>query len=224
MIYFKDRQQAAMLLAEKLAQYKGQNPLVLAIPRGAAPMAKMIAEQLDGEFDVVLVHKLGMPGNSELAVGSVDESGHVYLLEYAYTIGLPDRYIAAEGERQIKMLRERRAHYTPVQPPIDPSGRIVIVVDDGIATGASMIAALHSIRAKRPEKIIAAAAVAPPESLQKIQELADEVVCLNVPKDFDAVGAFFQDFSQVTDEEVIDLLQQSRSESEKMKSMSEVSL
>lgn len=222
-MYFRDRRHAAVLLAEKLARYKGQRPLVLAIPRGAVPMAKIIAEQLEGEMDVVLVHKLGMPGNPELAIGSVDESGHVYLLEYAHTIGFPDRYLAAERERQVKTLRERRARYTPVHPPIDPAGRIVIVVDDGIATGASMMAALLSIRTKRPKKIIVATAVAPYDSLQKIQGLTDEVVCLDVPRNFNAVGDFFQEFSQVTDEEVIDLLRQGRSESEKTKSMSEVS-
>lgn len=222
-MYFRNRQHAAALLAEELARYKGQNPLVLAIPRGAAPMAKIIAEQLDGEIDVVLVHKLGMPGNAELAIGSVDELGHVYLLEYAQTLGVPDRYVEAERERQVKMLRERRARYTPVHPPIDPSGRIVIVVDDGIATGASMIAALRSIRAKRPKKIIAATAVAPHESLQEIQKRADEVVCLRVPENFYAVGDFFQEFSQITDDDVIDLLQQSRSESDKTKSVNEVS-
>lgn len=223
MMYFRNRRHAAALLAEKLARYKGQRPLVLAIPRGAVPMAKIIAEQLEGEMDVVLVHKLGMPGNPELAIGSVDESGHVYLLEYAHTIGFPDRYLAAERERQVKTLRERRARYTPVHPPIDPAGRIVIVVDDGIATGASMMAALLSIRTKRPKKIIVATAVAPYDSLQKIQELTDEVICLDVPRNFYAVGDFFQEFSQVTDEEVIDLLRQGRSESEKTKSMSEVS-
>ena len=193
-MYFRNRQHAAALLAEKLARYQGEHPLVLAIPRGAVPMARIIAEQLDGDIDVTLVHKLGMPGNPELAIGSVDELGHVYLLEYDHTPGFPDRYIDAERERQVKMLRERRARYTPVHPPIDPSGRIVIIVDDGIATGASMIAALHSIRAKGPKKIIVAAAVAPDDSLQKIQELADEVVCLYVPKDFYAVGDFFRSF------------------------------
>lgn len=210
-MYFKNRQQAAELLAEKLARYKGQNPLVLGIPRGAVPMAKIIADALDGEIDVVLVHKLGAPGNPELAVGSVDESGHVYLRDHARTLGLSDADIAAEKARQMKTLRERRARYTPVHPPIDPAGRIVIVVDNGIATGASMIAALRSVRAKRPKKLIAAAAVAPYESLQEIRALADEVVCLDVPADFYAVGQFFEEFTQVSDEEVIALLQRSRS-------------
>lgn len=222
-MYFKNRQQAAGLLAEKLAKYKGQNPLVLAIPRGAAPMAKMIAEALDGEMDVVLVHKLGAPGNPELAVGSVDEFGHVYLREYARALGMNSTDIAAEKERQMKTLRERRARYTPIHPPIDPAGRIVIIVDDGIATGASMIAALRSVRAKRPRKLIAAAAVAPYESLEEVQKLADEVVCLDVPPDFYAVGQFFEEFAQVSDEEVIALLRESRPWPEKAKASGEAS-
>jgi predicted phosphoribosyltransferase len=222
-MYFKNRQQAASLLAEKLARYKGQNPLVLGIPRGAVPMAKIIADALDGEIDVVLVHKLGAPGNPELAVGSVDESGHVYLREHARTLGLKDADIEAEKKRQMEMLRERRARYTPVHPPIDPAGRIVIVVDNGIATGASMIAALRSVREKKPKKLIAAAAVAPYESLQEIRALADEAVCLDVPPDFYAVGQFFEEFTQVSDEEVIALLQQRRSRTERPKASGEVS-
>ena len=210
-MYFKNRQHAAALLAERLVRYKGQNPLVLGIPRGAAPMAKIIAEALDGEIDVVLVHKLGAPGNPELAVGSVDEFGHTYLTEHARSLGLSEADIEAEKARQMQTLRERRARYTPVHPPIDPAGRIVIVVDDGIATGASMIAALRSVREKKPRELIAAAAVAPYESLQEIRALADEVVCLDVPADFYAVGQFFEEFTQVSDEEVIAVLQQSRS-------------
>lgn len=222
-MYFKNRQQAAGLLAEKLAQYKGQNPLVLAIPRGAVPMTQIIADALDGEMDVVLVHKLGAPGNPELAIGSVDEFGHVYLREYAGVLGLTEADIAAEKKRQLETLRQRRARYTPVHPPIDPTGRVVIIVDDGIATGASMIAALRSVRAKRPRKLIAAAAVAPYESLEEIRKLADEVVCLDVPEDFYAVGQFFEEFAQVSDEEVIALLRESRPRSERVESAGEAS-
>lgn len=222
-MYFKNRQQAAALLAERLIRYKGQNPLVLAIARGAVPMAKIIADALGGEIDVVLVHKLGAPGNPELAVGSVDEFGRVYLREYTHALGLAEADIEAEKKRRLETLQQRRARYTPVHPPIDPAGRIVIVVDNGIATGASMIAALRSVREKRPKKLIAAAAVAPHESLQEIRALADEVVCLDVPADFYAVGQFFGEFTQVSDEEVIDLLQQSRHRPERAKASREVS-
>jgi predicted phosphoribosyltransferase len=206
---FKNRQEAARFLAERLAHYKGQDPLVLGIPRGAVPMAKIIADALEGEMDVVLVHKLRAPGQPELAIGSVDETGQLYLGRHAY--GIDEEYIEAEKKVQLELLRRRRLLYTPVHPPVDPAGRIAIVVDNGIATGASMIAALRATRAKQPKKLTAAAAVAPYESLLQIRHLADEVVCLEVPEGFYAVGQYFEEFSQVTDEEVTAILSQGRS-------------
>jgi predicted phosphoribosyltransferase len=211
---FQNREQAAHLLAEKLIKYKGQNPLVLAVPRGAVPMGKIIADALDGELDVVLVRKLRAPNQPELAIGSIDETGHVYLGEYARILRIPEEYLEAEKQRQLETLRKRRSLYTPVHPPIDPAHRIVIVVDDGIATGSTVIAALRALRAKNPAKLIVATAVAPPETLQRIEAEADEVVCLQAPTFFYAIGEFFQDFSQVSDEEVIAILKQSRTRSE----------
>jgi putative phosphoribosyl transferase len=206
---FKNRAQAAHLLAQRLVSYRGQRPLVLAIPRGAVPMAKIIADALEGELDVVLVHKLGAPDQPELAIGAVDESGQLYLSEYVHDLGITDAYIEQEKAAQLETLRKRRAMYTPVRPPLDPARRVVIVVDDGIATGASMIAALRAVRAKQPAKLIAAVAVASPEALRRIAQEADEVVCLDAPDFFYAVGQFFEDFSQVSDAEVVATLQQS---------------
>lgn len=207
---FRNREHAARLLAEKLGAYRGQNPLILAIPRGAVPMGKIIADTLDGDLDVVLVHKLGAPDNPELAIGSVDESGHLYLNDHAYELGVDVHYIAREKQAQLQTLQKRRAQYTPVRPPLDPSGRLVIVVDNGIATGASMIAALRAVRAKKPAKLIASVAVAPPETIARMEKEADEVVCLYIPEFFMAVGQFFDDFSQVTDEQAIALLRQAQ--------------
>ena len=206
---FQNRKQAATRLSEALSAYQGKNPLILAIPRGAVPMAKIVADKLGGELDVVLVRKLGSPFNAEFAVGSVDESGWTYVADYADQAGATPEYIQAEKQRQMETMRRRREQYTPDRQPIDPAGRIVIVVDDGLATGSTMIAALHALRSKGTDRLICAVPVAPPDTLEKVREYADEVVCLEAPLDFRAVGQFYAEFPQVEDEEVIDILRHS---------------
>ena len=198
---FKNREEAARLLAERLATYRGQNPLVLGVPRGAVPMAQIIAEALGGDLDVVLVRKLRAEGQPELAIGAIDEAGTV--LKGGYFGLASDEHLREEIRAQQEILRRRRELYTKAQPAIEPAGRLVIIVDDGIATGASMLAAVHAVRARHPKKIVVAIGVAPPESLAALGREADEVVCLQSPEFFYAVGQFFEDFSEVNDEMVV---------------------
>jgi putative phosphoribosyl transferase len=206
---FRNRAEAARALAKALSGYEWESPLILAIPRGAVPMARILAEELRGDLDVVLVRKLRAPGNPEFALGSIDETGWAYLAEHALNHASTD-YLEREKEVQLAVIRERRAQYTPVHPPIDPKGRIVVVVDDGLATGSTMISALHALRARGAKKLICAVPVAPPDTLDRVRRHADDTVCLLAPQNFYAVGQFYADFPQVDDEEVIAILAEKR--------------
>jgi predicted phosphoribosyltransferase len=203
---FASRIDAAKKLAAALRHHRGSHPLILAIPRGAVEMGVELARELAGELDVVLVRKLRAPGNPELAVGAIDETGWAYVAEHAAMSGAGKDYLEDEKLRQIELLRERRARYTPARPPIDAKGRTVIVVDDGLATGATMIAALHAARAKEPARLVCAVPVAAPSSLAQVRPYADEVVCLETPAFFYAVSQFYGEFRQVEDDEVTALL------------------
>ena len=205
---FEDRLSAAHLIAARLARFRGTRPLVLGIPRGGVPMARAIAEALDGDLDVVLVHKIGAPGNPEFAIGSVSESGEVVLGAAAVEIGADPEYVQREAAAQVRTLRERRRLFSPVLAPADCADRIVIVVDDGVATGATMHAALTLLRRRGPRRLVAAMAVAPPATVRRLASAADEVVCLHTPEDFRAVGQFFEDFTPVSDDEAVAALRE----------------
>jgi len=202
---FANRDEAAKLLLQRLRPYcEKDTPLVLAIPRGAVPMGRIIADGLNGTLDVVLVRKLGHSEQPELAIGAIDEAGNTFLSAWAAEVSAS--YIESEKQFQLAVLRERRAQYTPMHDAIDPSGRLVIVVDDGSATGSTMIAALRSVQARQPKKLLAAVAVASVQARKLLESECDDLVCLESPAEFSAVGQFFNDFSQVTDQQVMELL------------------
>ncbi len=203
---FQDRSDAARQLADALVRYAAAHPLVLAIPRGAVPMGRILAETLQGELDVVLVRKLRAPFNPELAIGAIDETGWAYVADHASDEARDPAYIESEKRAQLDVLRQRRAAYTPSRAPIPVQGRTVIVVDDGLATGSTMLAALHCARAKQPQQLVCAVPVAAADSLERVRPYADDIVCLHARDDFFAVSQFYGDFPQVEDSEVIRLL------------------
>ena len=203
---FLDRDDAARQLVAALGKYRGSKPAILAIPRGAVPMGRIVADALGGELDVVLVRKLGAPGNPEFAIGAVDEQGAVTLGEYAARAGADHAYVQRETRRQLALIRERRASYRPDRASLALFGRTVIVLDDGLATGSTMIAALKAVRAQRPGRLVCAVPVAAQDSLAQITQFADEVVCLATPQPFNSVGLYYLNFNSVTDAQVRDLL------------------
>lgn len=203
-MYFKDRLEAAELLLEKLLKYKGLNPLILGIPRGAVPMANVIAKGLEGELGVVLVHKIPFPFNEEFAIGSIGLSGHIHRLSYVDAYDISESYVTKAANEQIQHLKARQKQYGLGTP--DYHDRLVIIVDDGIATGATTAAAIHEVRYHHPKTLILAAAVASQESAKTLSAIVDELVVLHTPTNFYAVGQYFVDFSQVTDAEVISIL------------------
>lgn len=209
---FRDRPDAAHVLAQELQDYRGQHPLILAIPRGAVPMGEAIAHALHGTLDVVLVHKLGVPFNPEFAMGAIAEDGHAWLSDVALDYGIDPEDIAHEKAAQMETLRRRRARYTPARSPVDPAGRLVIIVDDGLATGATMVAALHAVRSRHPSSLICAVPVAARDSMEKVEQLADKVVCPHVRDDFAAVGQFYDVFEQVDDDDVVRILERAQTD------------
>jgi len=203
---FSDRREAGERLARALAKYHGQRPLVAAIPRGAVVLGRLVATALAGDLDAVFVRKLRAPGSDEVAVGAVDERGKVYVADNAPETGADDAYLEREAALQLKTIRARRAAYTPHRPPLDPRERLVIVVDDGLATGTTMIAAVRAMRARGADWVVCAVPVASPRGLERVRPFADELVCLAAPEDFTGVSVFYDDFAQVADQDVARLL------------------
>ncbi|WP_309261148.1 phosphoribosyltransferase [Lysobacter arvi] len=206
---FRDREDAAKALGDALAKYRGHDPLVLAIPRGGVPIGRIVADALGGDLDVVLVRKLGAPGNPELAIGAVDDHGSVVLNENAERAGADRTYIEREAARQLAVIRERSRRFRTLKPAPTIAGRTVIVVDDGLATGATMQAALQTVRAEHPSRLVCAIPVAARDSLTEAAHYADEAVCLATPTPFRAVGVHYKNFGEVSDDQAAELLRAS---------------
>ena len=204
---FTDRTEAGWMLVERLRGQSFHDPLVLAIPRGGIEIGAVLARALGAELDVVLSRKLRAPHQPELALGAVSETGDVYLNHFASAVtDAGDAYIEAERQRQIQEIARRREMYRKVRPQAAIAGRTVILTDDGIATGATMIAALHTVRAADARQIIVAVPVASPDRLAAIRPQCDRIICLLEPDTFWAIGEFYRSFEQVEDERVVELL------------------
>lgn len=206
---FSDRHSAGRLLASGLLRFKGDEPLILALPRGGVPVAYEIAEKLGAELDLLLVRKLGAPHHPEVGIGAVIDGANPQVLLNRDIVGqlsLPPGYIHNEAHRQLREIERRRAQYVGERKPVSVTGRTVIVVDDGIATGSTVRAALRAVRQKKPARLILAVPVGAPETIESLRSECDELVCLAAPAPFQAVGVHYRDFSQTTDEEVKRLL------------------
>jgi len=205
---FSGRIEAGQALAEQLQQYRGQEAAVLGIPRGGIIIAQQIADELKADLDIVLSHKLGAPGNPELAIGAVCEDGKLFVDERiaSYT-GADDDYIEQEKARQLQQITHRVKQYRQVLPKLALRARVVIVTDDGVATGATMQAALWAVRQEKPDKIVAALPVGPEDTLKKLSKDADETICLQAPPFFSALSQFYLRFTQVEDEELLEILE-----------------
>jgi putative phosphoribosyl transferase len=211
---FRDRREAGRLLVEKLAFLRGrENLIVLGVPRGGVVVAYEIARALDAPLDVYITRKIGAPYNPELAIGAVASDGTVFLDEgLVNRLGIPQEYVEAETARQRAEIERRLVEYRGGRPPLVITDRTVVLTDDGVATGATILATIRALVAQNPAELILALPVGPPDTVARLKKEVDELICLSTPRLFWAVGAFYIDFSQTSDEEVKSLLEESQAQ------------
>lgn len=210
---FRDRTQAGRELGSRLVRYRGQDAIVLGLPRGGIPVAREVARALDAPMDIFLVRKLGAPGHPELAIGAIASGGiRVLNRDVVRLLGVSEAEIAEVAEREARELERRDREYRGDRPPPELRGRIVILVDDGLATGATMRAAAAAVRGSEPERVVIAVPVAAQETCEDFRRdpAIDEIECALTPEPFQAVGLWYDDFEQVSDEEVRALLEETR--------------
>jgi putative phosphoribosyl transferase len=211
MAYFANRIDAGKRLTSELENLIGKNAIVLAIPRGGVVVGNEISKALNLPLDVIIPRKIGAPDNPELAIGAMTEDGTIILDKQLVShLGVSQDYIRAESERQKNEIERRLRLYRGAEPYPNLRGKDVIIVDDGIATGSTMKAALASVKNRGAKKVIVAVPVGPPSTIDELKNQADEVICPYTPEYFQALGQFYVDFEQTTDEEVIQLLKQSK--------------
>ena len=209
MMSFQDRSDAGRRLAKALSEYKGRNAVVLALPRGGVPVAAEVAAALKAPLDLILVRKIGVPTQPELAMGAVVDGAAPIVVRNEEVIelsGTTAEEFDATCARELAEIERRRQLYIGDRPRAEIAGRVVIVIDDGIATGATTRAALQAIRNRKPKELVLAVPVAPPDTITKLREAVDALICLETPELFGAIGYFYRDFRQVSDQEVVAIL------------------
>jgi len=206
---FKDRKQAGELLAEEVARHGYGDPVVFGLPRGGVPVAAEVAAKLKAPLDVILVRKIGAPTQPELAIGAVVDGATPEIVrneELIRELGIPDEVVREEAQRQLEIIDARRKLWVAGRERVPVKGRTAIIVDDGIATGATVRASLHALKRQGSKRTVVATPVAPMQAVEALRQEADDVVCLETPEYFGAIGFFYLDFSQVSDAEVSRLL------------------
>ena len=203
---FHDRTDAGRQLARALLKYKGQHPVVLALPRGGVPVAAEVASVLDAPLDLVLVRKIGVPNQPELAMGAVTDGKVPAVVRNNDIIelcGISDQSFDSVCREELAEIERRRQRYIGDRPRAEVEGKVAIIVDDGIATGATTLAAIKAVRSRKPRELVLAVPVAPFDSIKRLHSEVDAIVCLDTPRDLGAIGYFYEDFRQVDDEKVI---------------------